>query len=35
MILLFVDVATCSDIPLLTEKYGVKVVIIIVDKVEG
>ena len=35
MILLLGDVVTCSDIPLLIEKYSVKVVIMVVDEVEG
>ena len=28
------DVVTCSDISLLIEKYGVKVIIIVVDEVD-
>ena len=30
----FDDVVACSDISLLIEKYGVKVVIIVVDEVD-
>ena len=28
------DVVTCSDISLLIEKYGIKVIIIVVDEVD-
>ena len=34
MLLLIGDVVTCSDISLLIEKYGIKVVIMVVDEVE-
>ena len=34
MLLLIGDVVTCSDISLLSEKYGVKVIIEVVDEVD-